>query len=282
MAQLNVDVSGIAPDAGFEVLPAGWYNVAIDESEMKPTKDGSGSYLNLRFNILDGQYHGRKLFHRLNLNNANAIAKEIAFKQLSAIGHAVGVLNIQDSSQLHGLPMKIRVKIRAGDGQYDDSNDVTTFKNINHVVAGAAAPAAPVPPVAAPAAAPAAGWGTPAPATAAPPASAASVVAAPPAPPVATPPAPPADEYQYTPDRTMRWKAPMTAWEPVPVAAPPAPQPPAPPATGWTPPTGQQPWATPAIAPAASPPAPPPVAPAPPAPGVAAAQGASPPWNQAK
>ncbi|WBQ35295.1 hypothetical protein [Pseudomonas phage pPA-3099-2aT.3] len=145
MAQLNFDATQVAPEMGFETVPAGWYNAMIDQSEMKPTKDGSGAYLEARFNIIDGQYANRKIFMRLNLRNTNPVAQEIAYKQLSAIAHAVGVLHVQDSSQLHGLPMKIKVKLRKDTtGQYEDSNEISTIKNINEQVdMGAQAPAAP-------------------------------------------------------------------------------------------------------------------------------------------
>jgi hypothetical protein len=136
MAQLNFDATKVEPDAGFDTVPVGWYNAAIDESELKPTKDGSGTYLQLRFNILDGQYRGRKLFSRLNIRNASTEAQEIALRQLSAIGHAVGVLHIQDSQQLHGIAMKVKVKIRpaSADGQYEAQNEIIVYKNINEPV----------------------------------------------------------------------------------------------------------------------------------------------------
>lgn len=143
MAQLNFDATQVAPDAGqLDAIPAGWYNVSMDQSEMKPTKDGSGAYLECRFNILDGQYVGCKLFARLNLRNTNPVAQEIAYKQLSAIAHAVNILNVQDSSQLHGHPLKVKVKLRPASGEYEASNEISAYKNINEQVGGpAAAPA---------------------------------------------------------------------------------------------------------------------------------------------
>lgn len=135
MAELNFDATTVQPDSGYDVVPAGWYNALIDESELKPTKDGSGAYLQVRYNIIDGQYANRKIFSRLNIRNSNPVAQEIAYKQLSAIAHAVGVMHVQDSSQLHGIPMKIKVKVRKDpNGQYDDANEVSVVKNINEKV----------------------------------------------------------------------------------------------------------------------------------------------------
>lgn len=144
MAQLNFDASQVAPDTGGgDPVPAGWYNVMIDESEMKPTKAEGGLRLSLRFTIMDGQYANRKVFTGLNLKNANPVAQEIAYKQLSAICHAVGVMQVQDSQQLHGRPLKIKVKVKAAQGDYEASNDITAYKNINEQVDGPATGGAP-------------------------------------------------------------------------------------------------------------------------------------------
>lgn len=136
MSQLNFDATTVSPSESIEAIPAGWYNAQIDQSEMKPTKDGSGAYLELRFSVLDGQYANRKVFTRLNVRNNNPVAQEIAYKQLSAICHATGVLRVQDSQQLHGLPLKIKVKVRAASGDYEASNEISSFKNVNEQVDG--------------------------------------------------------------------------------------------------------------------------------------------------
>lgn len=150
MTALNFNARTVAPNSGTpDPVPAGWYNVMIDQSEEKPAGSGNGSYLELRFNVLDGQYAGRKLFHRLNLKNQNAQAVEIAFGQLSAICHAVNVLDVPDSQVLHGIPLKVKVKVRQGGpkldkqtGQptgemYEPSNDISKFDNINADTSGA-------------------------------------------------------------------------------------------------------------------------------------------------
>lgn len=132
MAQLSFDASQVAPNAGTpDPVPDGWYNVMIDQSEMKPTKDGAGTYLELRFNVIDGQYANRKLFARLNLRNNNPVAQEIAYGELSAICHSTGVMQLQDSQQLHGIPLKVKAKVRPAKDGYDASNDLSGYKNIN-------------------------------------------------------------------------------------------------------------------------------------------------------
>jgi hypothetical protein len=163
MAVINFDATSVVPSTGVQdAIPAGWYNAAAESSELKPTKDSSPSnpaaFLQIVFKVLDGQFAGRKIFARFNIRNANPTAQEIAYRDLSALAHAVGVLQIGDSQQLHGIPLKIKVKVRAAQGDYEASNEITSYKNINEQVgATTAAPAQPTftpPPVAIPQAAP--------------------------------------------------------------------------------------------------------------------------------
>jgi len=140
MAQLNFDANNVSPDESFEAIPAAWYNFMITESENKATKNGDGSYLQLTLKVMDGQYAGRLVFDRLNLQNPNPVATEIGYKRLSAYCHATGILQVQDSSQLHGIPFKGRVVIKTDStGAYDPSNEIKAVKNINETVAGAPA-----------------------------------------------------------------------------------------------------------------------------------------------
>lgn len=175
--ELNFNAAAIDPATTFQAVEPGWYDAKIDESEMKPTKDSSGAYLKLRFSIIGGKHNNQKIFQNLNLKNANPTAVEIAQKQLSAICHSVNVLQLQNSAQLHGIPLKIKVKVRKDPtGQYEDSNEISGYENINAAVqmspsygnATLAAPAGFGAPAAAPAApAMAAGsqpWQQPAPA----------------------------------------------------------------------------------------------------------------------
>lgn len=120
MANLNgFDANRVDPASNFDPIPAGKYLAAIIESEMKPTKSGTGNYLQLTFQVLDGPHKGRLLWARLNLDNPNATAVQIAQGELSAICRAVGVLVPHDSVELHNLPLviSVRCKKRADTGE---------------------------------------------------------------------------------------------------------------------------------------------------------------------
>lgn len=131
MAKLNFNASSVEPTVSFQPVPDGWYNVMITESEMKPTKDGSGAYLELGMKILDGDHAGRMLYDRLNIQNKNPVAVEIAYRTLSAICHVTGVLQLQDSQQLHGIPFQAKVVVRPASNGYDASNDIKGYRDAN-------------------------------------------------------------------------------------------------------------------------------------------------------
>lgn len=113
MANLNgFNAHEVDPATTFDPLPAGKYLAVITSSEMKPTKSGVGKYLELTFQVLDGEYKNRILWARLNLDNPNPTTVKIAKAELSAICRAVGVMAPKDSCELHNLPLQVTVKIK--------------------------------------------------------------------------------------------------------------------------------------------------------------------------
>ena len=128
--KLNFNAAEIEPSSSFDIIPAGWYTAEISDSEQKDTKSGNGSYLQLTFRIIEGEHINSLVWARLNLDNPNATAVEIAQKDLSAICHAVNELNLTDSSQLHNKPMKIQVKVRPASADFDASNEIKAYEPI--------------------------------------------------------------------------------------------------------------------------------------------------------
>lgn len=124
MAALNFDASGVPTETGFEPVPAGDYVAFIEESEIKPTRANDGYYLQLVWQICEGEHQGRKLWHRINVQNPSAKAEEIGQRELSAVCHATGRIKVGDSSELHDIPCVLSVVQKPADGQYSASNEV--------------------------------------------------------------------------------------------------------------------------------------------------------------
>lgn len=129
MANLSgFNAHDVDPNTSFDPIPADKYLAAITASEMKPTKNGNGSYLELTFSVLEGEYRGRTLWARLNLNNPNATAVKIARGELSAICRAVGVMQPRDSVELHNLPLVINVKLKKRSDNDELTNEIKGFE----------------------------------------------------------------------------------------------------------------------------------------------------------
>lgn len=113
-----------------DALPAGEYVAAIVKSERREAKSGNGNaYINLEFEVLDGQYQGRRFWTMLNLWNHNQTAVEIAQRELNSICHAVGKLRVSDSEQLHNIPMLVKLGVRTDD--YGTQNITKGYKPMN-------------------------------------------------------------------------------------------------------------------------------------------------------
>jgi hypothetical protein len=129
MANLNgFNANEVEPNSSFDPIPAGKYLAAITASETKQTKSGGGSYLELTFTILDGEYKGRQQWARLNLDNPNATAVKIARGDLSAICRAVNVMQPRDSVDLHNLPLIIAVKLKKRGDNDELTNEIKGFE----------------------------------------------------------------------------------------------------------------------------------------------------------
>jgi hypothetical protein len=118
------DATGIDPMKPLEVLPPGKYMAQIVSSDMRLTKDGTGQYLFLEIDVLEGPYQGRKLFDRLNLVNDNTQTVEMAQRTLSAICHATGRLQVQDSEDLHLIPFLAVVTVHPPKNGYGETNKI--------------------------------------------------------------------------------------------------------------------------------------------------------------
>jgi hypothetical protein len=128
MANLNgFDANTVDPASDFEPIPAGKYLAVIVESEMKATKSADGHYLELKFQLLEGPYKNRVLWSRLNLDNPNPQAVQIAQGELSSVCRAVNVMRPEDSTELHGIPLVIGVRLKRRSDSDELTNEIRSY-----------------------------------------------------------------------------------------------------------------------------------------------------------
>jgi hypothetical protein len=125
----HFDATTVDPNAGFSLVPPGKYVAHIVLSDMRPTRDGTGQYLYLELEILEGPEKGKRLFERLNLVNANDTTVRIAQQTLSQICHAIGVMSVSDSEQLHVRRMIVDVRISPPKGEFRESNRIVSYSS---------------------------------------------------------------------------------------------------------------------------------------------------------
>jgi hypothetical protein len=130
MSILNGFDASTVPDtqpADTGLIPEGEYRVEITDTEEKPTKSGNGAYLQIEFTILDGSYASRKIWSRLNLDNPNEKAVEIARRDLAAICRAVGLLQPKSIVQFINKRLTIVVKHKPGRGEYGPTAEIVRY-----------------------------------------------------------------------------------------------------------------------------------------------------------
>ena len=129
MADLRgFDANQVEPSTSFDPLPVGRYEVVVVASEFKTTKAGDGKYLELEFEVIEGEYKGRKLWDRLTLDHSNALTVKIARAKLSSLCRAVGVMQPKDSTELHHLPLIIKAKVKRRKDTDELANEIAAYE----------------------------------------------------------------------------------------------------------------------------------------------------------
>ena len=144
MEECFFDATTVDPlDSGFAPIPEGDYEVVIVKSTNKPTKTGTGSYLELQCRVVAGEHAKRVLWARLNLRNQSSAAVEMAKRELSSICHATGILRPKCKEELHNIPMIVHVV--QVEGRNGMQNEIKGWKAKENAAAPSAQPAASAP-----------------------------------------------------------------------------------------------------------------------------------------
>jgi hypothetical protein len=129
MADLQgFDANRVERASPFEPIPAGKYLAVITASEFKANKAETGRFLELTFTIVEGSHKNRRLWVRLNLENPNELAMNIAQAELSALCRAAGVMTPNDSVELHNLPLVIKVRCKKRKDTEEITNEIEGFE----------------------------------------------------------------------------------------------------------------------------------------------------------
>ena len=128
MALLNkpILVDSLPEGSGYGTIPAGWYSVSLTKAEVKPTRAGTGEYINMMCTITGPTHQGRTVWGRINIRNPNPKAEEIGLQQLGELLRATGIAQLSDTDQLIRKELSIKIIIKEDD--QGENNEVKGFK----------------------------------------------------------------------------------------------------------------------------------------------------------
>lgn len=108
---------------GASKVPSGDYVVVCVNGEEKENSKRNGHYIQLDFEIQEGEFAGEKLVDRINHDNPNETARNIAFATLKKLGSAIGKKEpLGDTNELLGKRIIATVKNVASSREMIDDN----------------------------------------------------------------------------------------------------------------------------------------------------------------
>tara|TARA_R110002126_G_scaffold287333_1_gene440049 strand:- start:117 stop:623 length:507 start_codon:yes stop_codon:yes gene_type:complete len=132
MAKFNFDPSEVeastyGSDQSYEIMPDGEYKLAGVDAEEKQTQKKNGTYINAKFEVVDGPHTGRFIWQNFNIVNPNETAQRIGRQELVAWATACGKATADDTDKLLGKIFSAKIGVEKGTGGYADSNRIKAF-----------------------------------------------------------------------------------------------------------------------------------------------------------
>lgn len=129
MADININANEIDKTDNFDVIPAGDYKAVVIDSTLEQTKNKDGDYFKFKFQIIEGQYKDRLVWHNCTRQNKNAQAIAIGQKQLAQIMDACGKPVAKRTEDLHNIPLIISLVVKTSE-QYGAQNEIKKFRSV--------------------------------------------------------------------------------------------------------------------------------------------------------
>lgn len=110
----------------YDLLPSGQYTAVIAKGEKK-TSQSQNEYLSFEWEIIEGEYTGRKLFANYNVYHHDPKVRQIAQNDMAGICQAINVLRPQGVEELCNKPMIIEVGSRTDKTTKETKNIIKKY-----------------------------------------------------------------------------------------------------------------------------------------------------------
>ena len=123
MPQLNLDLTGYEIREGFALLNKGWYEMEVEDAEIKEGKQGP--YVQWRYGVVG---YPNKIWDIMSFAN------EIAMSRMKTLASCCGHPNpnhLAASEDLYGKRFMGRVGVDDKNPDYEPKNKVTAFKSVD-------------------------------------------------------------------------------------------------------------------------------------------------------
>jgi len=108
----------------YKELTPGEYLAQIIDTDISPTKAGTGEKLTLQFEVIEGDCAGTYIWHNLNIRNPSQQAVEISKRQLAQICRAVGMEGFQQPDELFSKRCVIVVAMGKASNNYPSKPEI--------------------------------------------------------------------------------------------------------------------------------------------------------------
>jgi hypothetical protein len=121
-----------AGEGGSKTLPVGFYRGIITRADMKDTKDNTGKYLDVEFDITSpDEFSNRKFWAKFNLVNKSAVTVKIAKEHLGELIKALGFAHSPNTDELLGREASLYLAVDPAKNGYSESNKCMKYMSAN-------------------------------------------------------------------------------------------------------------------------------------------------------
>ena len=110
-----------------DIIPPGEYVCHVTRSELKDNKKGTGKYLSFTIQVIEGEHKGFTLFDIMNVVHENKRAEEIGNRNFKNLVEACGLTEIEDTTELHGIPFIAVVATEPAQNGYPEKSKVKKY-----------------------------------------------------------------------------------------------------------------------------------------------------------